>query len=144
MPVPSVHPFCLPKGERLSLKRHTERLFTVGRSFTVYPLRIVYRPLDADEPSVTAILVSVSKRRFKCATDRNRIRRLLREAYRLNKSALSSVTPCAYHIAFLYIGNALPTFSRVQKSMQRALISLSRGCPHCADKGGEVDVRSVR
>jgi ribonuclease P protein component len=138
----SVH---LPKEERLSLKRQIEQLFSVGHSFIVYPIRIVYRPLTADEPPVTAILVSVSKRRFKRAVDRNRIRRLLREVYRLNKGCLTfgkmtaeflpseAITsgsplppPCAFHIAFIYVGNVLPTFAQLQKSMQRALLSIHK------------------
>ncbi|MDR3137788.1 MAG: ribonuclease P protein component [Tannerellaceae bacterium] len=118
------HTAQLPKPERLSSKRHVDRIFAIGRSFLAYPLRVVYHPLDNDEQCPTAILVSVSKRRFKHAVDRNRIKRLLREAYRLNKHNLPR-TPC-FHIAFLYIASDLPTFPTIQKAMTHALRTLNK------------------
>ncbi|MDR3129544.1 MAG: ribonuclease P protein component [Tannerellaceae bacterium] len=118
------YPSQLPKSERLSFKRHVDWIFATGQSLFVYPIRIVYRPLADEEQGTTAILVSVSKRRFKHAVDRNRIKRLLREAYRLNKHSLPPTL--RFHIAFLYIASDHLTFPVIQKAMAHALRTLNK------------------
>ena len=76
----------LSKEERLSWKRHIDRLFTEGRSFVAFPLRVVYLLSDEEGMPVRAsFLVSVPKKRFKRAVKRNRIKRQVREAYRMHK-----------------------------------------------------------
>lgn len=68
-----------------------EKMFAGGsRSFSVFPLRVVYLPVEELEAPVS-ILVSVSKRRFKRAVKRNRVKRQIREAYRMNKHGLLAV-----------------------------------------------------
>lgn len=79
-----VHSF--PKSERLCSRKAIEALFASGnRSFTAFPLRVVYR--QAEE---TQLLISVSKRHFKHAVDRNRAKRQIREAWRLNRDILTA------------------------------------------------------
>ena len=74
-----------PKTEKLKRKKYIDLLFSEGRTVTKYPLRLVYVPVkDLDVPLQMG--VSVSKRYFKKAVHRNRIKRLLREVYRLNKA----------------------------------------------------------
>ena len=81
-------PNTLRKSERLDKKKVIEKMFAGGsRSFSVFPLRVVYLPVEELEAPVS-ILVSVSKRRFKRAVKRNRVKRQIREAYRKNKSLL--------------------------------------------------------
>jgi len=80
----TVHSF--PKSERLCSRKAIEALFASGnRSFTAFPLRVVYR--QAEE---TQLLISVSKRHFKHAVDRNRAKRQIREAWRLNRDILTA------------------------------------------------------
>lgn len=76
------------KGQRLCSKKSIETLFAGAGSNTAsaYPLRIVYR--QTEEAGIR-ILVSVSKRHFKHAVDRNRCKRQIREAYRLNQHILA-------------------------------------------------------
>ena len=75
----------LHKSERLDKKKVIDKMFSGGaRSFSVFPLRVVYLPVEELEAPVS-ILVSVSKRRFKRAVKRNRVKRQIREAYRKNK-----------------------------------------------------------
>ena len=84
------HTLC--KAERISSKITIERLFSSGnKSMLAFPLRAVYvrqKRLPGEPP--VAVMMSVSKRHFKHAVDRNRVKRQLREAYRLNKQILTS------------------------------------------------------
>ena len=96
--------FGLKKAERLCGKKAIDALFagTNSKSLSAYPIRIVFRPT---EEAGIRILVSVSKKRFRHAVDRNRVKRQLREAYRLNKHILASTeqsTP-GMDIAFIWL-----------------------------------------
>lgn len=74
-------------GEKLKQKKEIDMLFSKGKWKTVGALRVISLPLakDNEQNTYSKVGVSVSKRYFKKATDRNRIKRLLRECYRLNK-----------------------------------------------------------
>ena len=76
------------KEERLHEKRLIGRLFKSGKSFFVFPFKVYYTVLEEKLPFPAKVLVSVPKRNFKKATDRNHIKRLVREAYRRNKTVL--------------------------------------------------------
>ena len=115
------------KAERLSLKKEIDGLFKQGESFISYPLRIVYlkqKPLLGEKVSV---LISVPKRKIKLAVKRNRLKRLIREAFRLNKSSL--IRHCEEKesgliIAFLFIGNDLYGWKEIETALQKALVVL--------------------
>ena len=95
--------FAFPKEEHLCRKKLIEELFgKQGSSFGVYPLRIVWIRSAAPTATPPQVLVSVSKRSFKRAVDRNRLKRLIREAYRLNKYRLTE-QPNGHSIALLGI-----------------------------------------
>ena len=84
----------LHKVERLDKKKIIEKMFAGGsRSFSVFPLRVVYLPVEELEADAS-ILISVSKRRFKRAVKRNRVKRQIREAYRGRKEV--SACYCLY------------------------------------------------
>jgi ribonuclease P protein component len=79
--------FTFKKEERLCRKSYLDALFTSGSSFFVYPFSFRYLEItDGSLPAQAQIVISVPKRKFKRAHDRNRIRRQLREVYRLNKA----------------------------------------------------------
>ena len=95
--------YTFPKEEHLCRKKLIEELFSKqGSSFGVYPLRIVWIPAPAPTTAPPQVLISVSKRTFKRAVDRNRLKRLIREAYRLNKYRLTE-QPNGHSIALLGI-----------------------------------------
>lgn len=77
------------KEERMHEKKLIDQLFKNGKSFFVFPFKVLYMPLTTDGKLLPKVLISVPKRNFKRAVDRNRIKRLMREAYRRNKSILS-------------------------------------------------------
>ena len=97
--------FGLKKTERLCSKKAIDALFsgTDSKSLSAFPIRVVYRHT---EEAGFRILVSVSKKRFRHAVDRNRVKRQLREAYRLNKHLLSPIgttDSSGMDIAFIWL-----------------------------------------
>lgn len=82
-----------PKEEKLKSKKTIELLFTKGKSVSKFPLRLVYIEsdfgIDLEKKNRLKIGVSVSKKNFKKAVDRNYFKRVLRETYRLNKHILT-------------------------------------------------------
>ena len=124
----------LTKTERLTSQLVIDKLFAGGNaSMAAFPLRIVYMQMEKQEGSQqldgvqqppVSILVSVPKKRFRHAVDRNRMKRLVREAYRLNKHILWNALQeknFRLAIAFVCITDTLPTFRSVNKSMRKAL-----------------------
>jgi len=76
------------KAERLHSRKLIERLFKEGDFFFKYPFKVFYFETEKEKIAPVGILISVSKKNFKKAVDRNKIKRLIRESYRKNKSIL--------------------------------------------------------
>lgn len=113
--------FTLGKAERLKSRKLIERLFEEGSSLKVYPLKLVYlKTLHTSESPVQAGF-SVPKRRFKKAVHRNRIKRLLKEAYRLEKHIVYEGVNDSYVFMITFIGKEEPTFVNVKKDMHKLL-----------------------
>jgi ribonuclease P protein component len=115
----------LDKKERISYKKHIDLLFAEGNSFVAFPLRVIYTKIPREDNEKVSILVNVSKRKFKRAVKRNRLKRLIKEAYRLHKQILSESlnedeSP-SFLVAFLYIDKELQKYSTVEKGMKKAL-----------------------
>lgn len=112
------------KPERLNKKKIIEKMFAGGsRSFSIFPLRVVWLPVEELDVQAS-ILISVSKRRFKRAVKRNRIKRQIREAYRLNKQIL--LAPLTEKnrrlaIAFIYLADELMNSALVEEKIKAAL-----------------------
>ncbi|MGV3697765.1 ribonuclease P protein component [Flavobacterium sp.] len=94
--------FSYPATEKLKSKKVIDLLFTKGKSVSKYPLRLVYVAEEFDENVALKIGVSVSKKYFKHAVDRNYFKRVLRECYRLNKHILTENLDTKYCIMFFY------------------------------------------
>lgn len=126
LPVPK--PFGFPKAERLKSRKRIDGLFASGKSVSVFPVRAVYR-FEAAEAGGMQVGVSVSKRFFKKAADRNRIKRLLREAYRLQKADLlaqvkeSGQAGCVF---FLYTAKEKSDFETVKAAVAKCLQRLAK------------------
>ena len=110
--------FTYSKKEKLKSKKLIEQLFAEGQSVSAYPLRLVYIKTTFDDDVIAKTGVSVSKRHFKSAVDRNRIKRLLREVYRLNKATYFNNITTQYAFMILYIGKELPTLTLVETKMK--------------------------
>lgn len=111
----------LGKKERLKSRKLIGRLFEEGTSIKNFPFRLVYLSTEITSVFSVKASFSVPKRNFKKAVDRNRIKRLIREAYRLEKKNVfkESDFHCAFMITF--IGKKEPVFSDVQEKIKELL-----------------------
>lgn len=113
-----------PKAEHLCGEIRTGKLFAEGKAFIVYPVRVVYKITEHNDNIPVKVLVGVPKKRFKRAVKRNRLKRLMREAYRTNKNIL--INKCLssnthLDIAFNYVSDEEVDFATVQQKIQMAL-----------------------
>jgi len=106
------------KEEKLKSEKAIGRLFEEGQSLTQFPLRLYFLAHEFENGGSSKVAVSVSKRNFNKAVDRNRIKRLLREAYRLNKSQLFNNTNDQYALMILYIGKDVPEFNLINVELK--------------------------
>lgn len=110
--------FTFNKKEKLKSEKLITQLFAEGKSVMTYPLRLVYLKTNFEDNVKAKAGVSVSKRNFKKAVDRNRIKRLMREAYRLQKGDIFNNSSSQYALMILYIGKETTDFETVQQKMK--------------------------
>ena len=114
--------FSYPKSEKLKSKKTIDLLFSKGKSVSKYPLRLVYVESDFDisesrdfgTEQKIKMGVSVSKKYFKHAVDRNYFKRLLREAYRLNKHLLIDHLEKPHAFMFFYQSNDRLSYQEIE------------------------------
>lgn len=112
------------KAEKLKSRKALNALFTGGKSFAVFPVKVFWMPAEHNSDQPIQAGVGVSARHFKKAVDRNRIKRLLRECYRLNKHGLLATLDAKEKkvvVFFLYVGKELPDYTLLNEKMQQAL-----------------------
>ena len=105
--------FKYPKNEKLKSQKTIDLLFSKGKSVTKYPLRLVYDETN-DEIEKLKFGVSVSKKHFKNAVDRNYFKRVLRETYRLNKHIIHENLTKSYAIMFFYQTKDKLTYAEIE------------------------------
>lgn len=122
--------FCFRKNERITSKLLLDQLFSSkeARAITSFPLRVVFLEVDRHESDAKVqVLFSVSKRHFKHAVDRNRVKRQLREAYRMNKSLLPEIAEGRQLlVAFIWITDKILVSDKVESAMVKALQKIKR------------------
>lgn len=111
------------KKDKLKSRKQIEALFATGLSLSVFPIKVFYIRPSENEVLLQAG-VGVSARNFKKAVDRNRIKRLLREAYRLQKAELETLvqsTEQPLALFLLYVGKEMPDQALITDKMRKAL-----------------------
>jgi len=116
----------LKRNKILKSKIEIDQLFTNAQSISSYPVRLVFL-LDQDSKLDYKTSFSVSKRRFKRAVDRNRIKRLLREAFRTQQHKLE---PTGIKMMWMYTGKNMPTYAIIYNAIEKLLIELNQKNGH--------------
>jgi len=113
--------YTFKKIERLSSKKEIELLFTKGESFVAYPFKVIFKKVADSQGLPAKVLISVSKKNFKSAVKRNKIKRHIRESYRKNKSIIwdkyDETTNEQLLIGFIYIGKSIVTSTEFDQKL---------------------------
>lgn len=116
------------KPERLHSSKRIEEVFSKGKSFVIQPFRVVYLLKRDTVVSESQVLFSVAKKNIHLAVRRNRVKRLMKEAYRRNRhQLLLSIKEKRFSLFFciLYLGNELPLYDNVEDKIKSILQRLS-------------------
>ncbi len=116
----SLMSFRFPKEEKLKSEKQIQAIFEKGSSITAYPLKLVYLG-SSNASTKMQVAVTVSKKNFRSAVHRNRIKRLMREGYRLHKHLIFNKIEGSYACMFLYLGKDMPSYSEIEGSMIKIL-----------------------
>jgi len=121
--------FTLSAKERLKSRKQIGLVFNRGRHLSLPPLRVSFVLEEGGREEPLQVGVGASARHFKRAVDRNRIKRLLRESWRLRKMPLKEALAAAnktLSVFIIYTGRELPTLEDVSPSVQQAIENLTR------------------
>lgn len=123
--------FTLGKNERLKSRKQIELLFSKGKKFVVSPFRIFYHVNGewsiGKEKNILQFGIGISAKNFKKAVDRNRIKRLTREAWRLQKNVLKEKLTTAdqqLNVFFIYTSKEMPAYNLVFDKIEIAVKKL--------------------
>ena len=124
--------FSLNKNEKLKSRKQLDELFAQGKSFLVFPVKTIFHLTDAIEKPVVKMGVGVSKKYFKLAVKRNRVKRLLRETYRINKLPLidfANEQKKNISVFFLYIDKEMIEYKVLNEKMKKIIEKLIKQTP---------------
>ncbi len=116
--------FSFDRTERLKSRKIIASLFKKGRSFVAYPLRVVWVVSHAGEQGRATVSIAVSKRNFKTAVQRNRLKRQMREAYRLHKQELyQQLETQQKHVSFMitYIAKEPLPYAEIEAGVKKLM-----------------------
>lgn len=116
------------RAEKLKSRKSIDALFQHGKSFAIFPLRVTYTcaPAEGGSPMIQ-VGVTVSKRYFKKAVDRNRLKRLMREAYRLQKETVHAAlvqSGQSCHLFFMFTDKTILSYDTIYTAMTQCLKKL--------------------
>lgn len=135
----------LPKYERICKENDIQALFDKGCGISVYPYRVIYLfRCDESRPVTCRLLVSVSKKRFHHAVNRNRVKRLVRESWRRNKAALYEICEkdnISVDVALVYTATVIHSYEEMSAKTKKAVqeiikkYKLTQNEIHCTTAG---------
>lgn len=112
--------FGFSRNERLAGKKRIEKLFLKGHSFQSGFFRVYWEESSSSAKNPAQLLIAVPKKKIKLATSRNRIKRMVREAYRLNKSLLLdglNEKEKKIQFAIVFTANEIPVFMAIREKI---------------------------
>ena len=120
-----------PRKQKLKSAKTIESLFLEGKSHFKFPLKVFFLPkphpmVGKENIESNLAAFAVPKRSFKSAVDRNRIKRQLREVYRLNKHLPNEKLHGKFLLLFLFLGKEKPKYTELEKAMINLLLKLSK------------------
>ena len=121
--------YTLGKEDKLKSRKIIEQLFKDGKSFSLFPFRIIYLLQETSSASQLQAGFSVGTKHFKNAVDRNRIKRLMREGYRLQKNTLSDQIKISNKdcwVFFIYTGTDIPEYTIVSEKINASIKRLQK------------------
>ena len=129
--------YTLGKDDKLKSRKIIEQLFKEGKSFSLFPFRVIYLLQPANNIAQLQAGFSVGTKHFKKAVDRNRIKRLIRESYRLQKSVLEDLVKNKnkdLRIFFIYTGTDIPEYAIVSEKINFCIKRLLKITDENSDK----------
>jgi ribonuclease P protein component len=126
--LPITSEFAFKKEEKLKGRKLIEQLFASGKSFSVFPFRVTYI-FSKQGTNILQCGFGTSTKKFRKSVDRNRVKRLMREAYRLQQNGLKAVLQTrgkSMAVFFIYTANIIYTYTEIYKSMQACLRKLEK------------------
>ncbi len=124
-----MHNYSFSKNERLKHKKLIDQLFENGQSKVFYPIILFWLEQDKGVENIPVqFTTSVSKKKFKSAVDRNKIKRRMREAYRLSKPDFfdSICTETTLSLMSIYIAPQISDFQTIEKAIQKGIKYLTK------------------
>lgn len=118
-----------PSNERIKSKLILEQVYNEGALIKAYPIKIKFLEIDALTDHTVQIVISIPKRIIKKATARNRIRRQLKEIYRLNKAQLVEKYQTknkGLALFLIYTGKESPTFGHLENKLKELISKLEQ------------------
>jgi ribonuclease P protein component len=112
--------FTLGKSERIKSRKLIEKMFVEGDVVKQYPFRAVY--IKTAEKTGVQMAVSVPKKRLKKAVDRNKVKRLIRESFRLQRDAVLGEVKGSYALMIIYLANEIPDMELVHQKIKKLLV----------------------
>lgn len=113
-----------PSAEKLKSKILIDKLFAEGKSVNKFPLKLIYTPILNEEILTHKTGVSVPKRNFKKAVDRNYFKRLMREAFRKNKYLVDNNLPKKFAFMFIYTGQKRFGYEQIETTVKEIMEKL--------------------
>lgn len=118
--------FTFKKDEKLKSRKQIEALFLEGKSVKSFPFRLIYHPLEFESNLSVKAGFSVPKKSIKLAVNRNRIKRMMRELYRLNKQQFTEHLTKTYAFMFVYMAKEELPYSELEKSMKQLIFKFNQ------------------
>ena len=106
-----------PRKEKLKSKKQIDALFEKGISVNNFPIKMLFLTTAFSDGTKTKAMFVVPKRNIRSAVKRNRVKRILREAYRLNRQDTFNNIEGNFALAILYLGKEMPDYALIEKKM---------------------------